>query len=95
MKEIHLPSLHVLRLGAPEDLLVIHGAGFALAFLRHHTILADVELGAILGMRIRGMRQDPARRSSDVAVRTDETVVQDVAFHVLAQASGVHRPDAA
>jgi len=46
-------------------------------------------------MRVRGMRQYSAGRTGDVAVRAGEAVVQNVAFQVFAQASGVHRPDAA
>lgn len=40
------------------------------------------------------MRQDSAGRSGDVTVRADETVIENVAFHVLAQATGVRWPDA-
>lgn len=46
-------------------------------------------------MWVRGMREDPAGRTGDIAVRAYKAVVQDVAFHVFAQASGIRRPDAA
>lgn len=94
-KKRYPPSLHIFRFSAPEALLVVHGARFALTLLWYYTVLADVELGAIVRMWIRGMRKDPAGRTSDIAVRTYETVVQDVTFHVFAQANGVRRPDAA
>jgi len=89
------PSLHVFRFRASKTLLVVHGAGLTLALLRYYTVLADVELGAILGMRVRRMRQNPAGRTGDVAVRAYEAVVQDVTFRVFAQASGVRWPNTA
>lgn len=90
----HLPSLHILRLSAPEALLVINCTVLALALLRHHAVLADVELGAVLGVRVGRVRQDPAGRAGYVAVRTDEAVVENIALDVFAEATRVSRPDA-
>lgn len=87
--------MHVFRFGAPETFFVVHGAGVALALLRYYTVLTNVKFGAILRMRIRRMRQDPTGWAGDVAVWAYEAVVQDVAFLVFAQATGVHRPDTA
>lgn len=46
-------------------------------------------------MWVRRMRKDSAGRAGDIAVRTYEAVVQNVAFRIFAQASSVRRPDTA
>lgn len=94
-RERYSPSLHEFRFGASKALLVVYSTGFALALLRYYAVLADVELSAILGMWVRGMRKDPAGGAGDIAVRAYEAVIQDVAFYVFARATGVCRPDAA
>lgn len=86
--------MHVLRFSAPEAFLVVDCATLALTLLRHHAVLADVEFGAILGMRVSRVRQNPAGWTGDVTVRANEAVIENVAFDVLAKANGVCRPDA-
>ena len=90
-----LPSRNVLRIHALEAVLAVNGTRLALSFLRHHAVLANVELGTIVRMRIRRVRQDPTERPGHVAVGTNEPIVQNVPLHVLAQSAGIGRPDAA
>lgn len=91
---LNLPSRNILRFHTLEAVLAVNSARFTLPFLRHHTIFANIELGAVLWMWIRRMGQNPAKWSWYISIGANKTVVQDVSFHVFAQSTGIGRPDA-
>jgi hypothetical protein len=76
ISEFCLPSRNVFGLIALEGDLVVHGASWTVAALRHHPVPADVELLAVVRVREGGVRQCSSVGANHLALRTREAVVQ-------------------
>lgn len=73
---ICLPSRNVFGLIALEGDLVVHGSGGTATALGHHSVPADVELLAVVGVREGGVRQRPSVGTDHLALRTREAIIQ-------------------